>query len=234
MSSKYTAVIIEPRQHKALSFVLNNFLENLNDDWNIIIFHGKNNYNFLVNIVETQINYKYKPRIKFINLGIENLTIKDYNNILKSPIFYGFIPTETFMIFQTDSMIIPKYKHYIDLFLNYDYVGAPWDDGFVGNGGLSIRKKSKMLKIIYSHNFKKKTSFIYKKNDDDTLPEDVFFSLNKYIQLVKPTFEQAKLFSMEQIFSEKGSFGVHKPWNRINDELLKSHCEDILTLKNLQ
>jgi hypothetical protein len=32
MSSKYTAVIIEPRQHKALQFVLNNFLENLNDE----------------------------------------------------------------------------------------------------------------------------------------------------------------------------------------------------------
>ena len=32
-NAKYTAIIIEPRTHKALEFVLNNFLENLNDDW---------------------------------------------------------------------------------------------------------------------------------------------------------------------------------------------------------
>ena len=38
--NKYTAVIVEPREHKALSFVLNNFLENLSDEWNIIIMHG--------------------------------------------------------------------------------------------------------------------------------------------------------------------------------------------------
>jgi hypothetical protein len=39
---------------------------------------------------------------------------------------------------------------------------------------------------------------------------------------------------MEQVFSEKGSFGIHKAWNYIDIELLKTHCSDILTLKNLQ
>ena len=66
MSSKYTAVIIEPRQHKVLQFVLNNFLENLNDEWNVIIFHGKNNYSYLLNIIETSLK-NYEKRIKLIN-----------------------------------------------------------------------------------------------------------------------------------------------------------------------
>lgn len=37
----YTAVIVEPRKHhKALKYVLTNFLENLNSSWNIIVYHG--------------------------------------------------------------------------------------------------------------------------------------------------------------------------------------------------
>ena len=230
MSSKYTAVIIEPRQHKALQFVLNNFLENLNDEWNVIIFHGKQNYNYIMNIIETSLK-NYEKRIKLINLGIDNLTLNDYNNLLKSSKFYNFIPTETFMIFQTDSMILPKYKHYINYFLNYDYVGAPWNNKLVGNGGLSIRKKSKMLEIINIEN-KKKTFYLMYKNKN--INEDGFFSLNKNVFLLKPSFEEAKLFSMEQVYSEKGSFGIHKAWNYIDNTLLLSHCSDILTLKKLQ
>jgi hypothetical protein len=43
--NKYTALIIEPRKHKALEFVLKNFLENLSNEWSIIIFHGNLNKN---------------------------------------------------------------------------------------------------------------------------------------------------------------------------------------------
>ena len=45
-SYTYTAVIVEPREHKALEFVLNNVLENLSEDWNVLIFHGNNNINY--------------------------------------------------------------------------------------------------------------------------------------------------------------------------------------------
>ena len=45
--SKYTAIIVEPREHKALAFVLENFLENLNDDWNVIILHGTENKKYV-------------------------------------------------------------------------------------------------------------------------------------------------------------------------------------------
>ena len=39
---KYTAIIIEPREHKALNYVLTNFYNNLSDEWQIIVFHGNN------------------------------------------------------------------------------------------------------------------------------------------------------------------------------------------------
>ena len=43
----YTAVIIEPRKHKALYFVLKNYLENLDSSWNILILHGNLNKEYI-------------------------------------------------------------------------------------------------------------------------------------------------------------------------------------------
>jgi hypothetical protein len=51
--SKYTAIIIEPRKHKALTFVLTNFLENLSNEWDFIIFHGINNSEYIKNILNS-------------------------------------------------------------------------------------------------------------------------------------------------------------------------------------
>jgi len=207
-----TAVIIEPRKHKALYFVLNNFLENLSDDWNIIIFHGNLNKEYINTIINHALP-QYKHRLSLINLNVNNLTHEQYNQLLiKNRDFYKKIPTETFLIFQTDTMIFSKYKNLINDFLKYDYVGAPWpheplnNGQNVGNGGLSLRKKSKMLEIM-------------DKDKNVNLPEDVFFSCTNEVELYKPSLDEAKLFSVENIFSEK-SFGCHQPWI-LKNELLQ-------------
>lgn len=210
----YSAIIIEPRRHKALEFVLGNFLENLSDEWNIIIFHGNLNIEFVNDIIENKLS-QYKNRVSFANLGIDNLTRQEYSDLLITDVaFYNTIPTETFLIFQTDTMIFKKYSNLINQFLEYDYVGAPWgssptnDENNVGNGGLSLRKKSKMREIIEKE-----------KNPDLSLLEDVFFSCNKVVPLYKPSFEEAKLFSVEHVFSEI-TFGCHQPW-LIRDNLIE-------------
>ena len=144
---KYTAVIVEPRKHKALSFVLENFLTNLSEEWDIIIMHGNKNEDYVDDIIENGLS-SFENRISKVNLNVDNLTIDDYNKLLKSKEFYEKIPTEVFLIFQTDTVICENDKELINKFLEYDYVGAPWINGGVGNGGLSLRKKSKMLEII--------------------------------------------------------------------------------------
>jgi hypothetical protein len=239
---KYSAVIIEPRSHPALEFVLNNFTTNLNDDWGFIIFHGNLNYNYIINIITKIPNYNI--RIKLINLNVDNLTIEMYNNLLKNINLYENIPTETFLIFQTDTLINPKYKDLIYEFIDYDYVGAPWiSNGNVGNGGLSLRKKSKMIEII-----KKKKYYLeingrtFELNRDTYEPninlnEDIYFSLNQIflktnienikgnfiiyhdVELNKPDFETAKRFSCETILSEI-YFGIHKVYDYIDLQLL--------------
>jgi hypothetical protein len=208
---KYTAVIVEPREHKAFEFVLQNFLENLSDEWAILIMHGNKNINYINNIIHKKLA-KNKNRITLINLKVDNLTIDDYNNLLVSEDFYNNIPTEIFLIFQTDTIICKENKGLINNFLQYDYVGAPWKDHRIGNGGLSLRKKSKMIEKIRKCKYNNQN-------------EDLFFA-NSCYNIKKPTFEDSKYFSIESMINDK-SFGVHKPWNNLKkDELdyLKNNC----------
>jgi hypothetical protein len=69
----HTAIIIEPRKHKALRFVLKNFLDNLSNDWNIIVFHGNQNIDYVNTIVDRTL-MQYKSKITLVNLNIDNLT----------------------------------------------------------------------------------------------------------------------------------------------------------------
>jgi hypothetical protein len=197
--SAFTAVIVEPRQHPALSFVLKNMATLLPDGWKILVFHGNTNGEFVQDIIE---DMEFPSRfLKPIVLDVDNLTIAQYNAMLMSSAFYKCIPTETMLIFQTDTMILEP--TYLSAFLSYDYVGAPWKSGGVGNGGLSIRKKTKMLIIT-------QTVMPFQSN------EDVYFAFQTIIPLLKPSFQEAQKFAVETVFYEQ-PFGIHAPWKHLNE-----------------
>jgi hypothetical protein len=195
-----TAVIVEPRKHPALSFVLHNFVTHLSNDWKILVFHGKDNKEFVYDIIE-----KMEDPSRFlkpIQLDVANLSFEQYNAVLMSQAFYRCIPTETLLLFQTDSMILEPAQ--LEEFLSYDYVGAPWTTGHVGNGGLSLRKKTKMITVITTVN-------PFQAN------EDVYFSMQKIVALNKPSFEAAQRFSVETVFYPS-PFGIHAPWKNLSFE----------------
>ena len=222
--NRYTAIIIEPRKHKALEYVLRNFLENLDNNWNFIIFHGTLNKEYIEDIINNKLQ-SYKYRIELINLNVDNLNTNEYNKILANKDIYAYIPTEIFLIFQTDALINPKYKDKINNFLEYDYVGAPWRDsnGEVGNGGLSLRKKSKMLEIINNCPY------------DNVTNEDIYFSARKCKDTIinKPEYEKAKEFASETIWNPT-SFGIHKVWKYFNINDIHYEFPEIKELYDLQ
>ena len=223
-SNKYTAIIIEPRKHKAFEFVLNNFIKNLSDEWDFIIFHGNQNEEYIKKILE-KMNDKDRIRIfQMINLHIDNLNYDTYSDILKNESFYNYIPTDIFLIFQTDSIILSENKNLLNTFINYDYVGAPWSwFNDVGNGGLSLRNKNKMLEIIKKKGYNKEW-------------EDIYFARNPIIPLNKPSFDDAKVFSVESVFY-KSPFGIHNCWKHLTQEEMDYYTEtypEIQTLINLQ
>jgi len=219
---KYTAVIIEPREHAALEFVLKNFNDNLSDEWQFVLFHGNKNIEYTKNIC----NKVFIPeRVKLVNLGVDNLSISDYSELFYKDILYSNIPTEIFLIFQTDTIICSQFKEYINHFLSYDYVGAPWPTGKVGNGGLSLRKKSKMKEIV--ENCKNI------KEGDTYINEDLIFSTGcNTIHVNKPEFKEAKTFSLESVYHDK-SFGIHKAYHYLDTDEISKWCPDISTLKKL-
>jgi len=220
MYTKSTAVIVEPREHKALGYVLQNAIENLDDNWDIMIFHGIKNKQFVLDIIEKDLR-DFKHRITLQNLYIENLTIEEYNQLMTSIDFYEKIPTETILIFQTDSIICEECKDYLNEFLQYDYVGAP-NKEWVGNGGLSLRKKSKMIDVLKHH------------NREPGENEDIFFTKKEH-KLSIPDINTANRFSNEGNYSPN-SFGVHKPWWYFSKPDLykkQQHCKALKKLIKL-
>lgn len=197
---KYSAVIIEVKKHNALSFVLQNFLDNLTDEWLFIIFHGNDNKEYIQDIL-LDLNFtKDIFKIKLVNLNVNigdcnNNTNNNYDYIWKNKGVYDYIPTDTFLIFKTNSVILNENKHLIYDYLNYDYVGAPWTDEVVGNGGLSLRKKNKMIEIIDKCEFSEKN-------------EDEFFCRQNSVAINHPSFEKSKQFSVETVFYHS-PFGIH-------------------------
>lgn len=213
--SVFTAVIVEPRRHPALAFVLKNMATLLPDGWKILVFHGNTNGEFVQDIIE---DMEFPSRfLKPISLDVDNLTIAQYNSMMMSSAFYKCIPTETMLIFQTDTMILEP--TYLSAFLSYDYVGAPWKSGGVGNGGLSVRKKTKMLTIT-------QTVMPFQSN------EDVYFAFQTIIPLLKPSFQEAQKFAVETVFYEQ-PFGIHAPWKHLNEYEMGILLEKYPTIQQL-
>jgi hypothetical protein len=235
MEYKYTAVIIEPRKHKALEYVLNNVLECLSNDWKIVFFHGRNNVEYSASIV-SKLNAIFNNRIELVELNVDNLNQKTYSKLLATKsIIYDYIHTEYFLIFQTDSIMIKSNCGLMDTFLDkgYDYIGAPWlicnypptrDRGFIGNGGFSLRKTKTMLKIIEKHEW----------DENHEWHEDLFFSKHyRDIDMVKPEYEIAKTFCVDEVFSPI-TMACHQVWSHAHFDKLAEIYPECKTLRDLQ
>jgi Protein of unknown function (DUF5672) len=232
----YTAIIIEPRKHKALYFVLHNVLDCLPSEWKIVFFHGTLNLEYSTPIVN-ELNNLYENRIQMVSLNVDNLTLMEYSKLLATKsMIYDYIPTEYFLVFQTDSMIFKKNIHLLDQFIHsdYDYIGSPWlridyfrtrECDYIGNGGFSLRKKSKMFEIM------------------DKVPwndkyEDLYFAHHyKDIEIKKPPYEIAMQFCFDEAFHPI-ALAAHKPWFRdhtpVSYEIVRKTYPECDILKNLQ
>lgn len=220
-----TAIIIEPRKKMvpALSFVINNVLDNLGTEWKLIVFPGKENKDEVATLIKALPKEK-KSRASIHDLGLDTMTTKSYNDLMMSDRILNQIPTEMFLVIQTDSLICKQGKDLLEKFMKYDYVGAPWKGrNAIGNGGFSLRRKSKMLEILA-------------KCDKANHNEDGFFSGGCEGALPsKPSPEEAEEFSIETVKSKGVSFGIHKAWYHLPEQVDEhnSQCLGYSTLKNL-
>lgn len=166
------AVLIEPREHAHTEYVLRNFAHFLQPaGWAIAIVHGTRNKLFMERIVKL---VGGAGNIQLINCGADDLPPSHYNRLLTTASFWTGMPHENILLFQTDTTLLQAWTHAHTALLDYDYVGAPWRNtcfvcqsaivqgapscnhkidhsgllasapNLVGNGGLSLRKRSAM------------------------------------------------------------------------------------------
>jgi hypothetical protein len=194
------AVIIEPRPHSDLAYVIRNMLYFLGGDWGLCIVTSKSNIDFVKQILPGWKNYHLRE------LPGANLTREEFRSLRKDQRFWKQLPGKKLLCFETDTLMC---RSGIEAFLQYDYVGAPWsvkqspsEVVRVGNGGFSLRSKQTMIELI-------------KRGKPHVIPsEDTYFSIQ--LQLYKdfykvPSVELAKAFAVETLF-HPNPLGLHKPW----------------------
>ena len=201
--TRYTMVIVEPRCHANFEFVCKVMLRFTGPHWGLQVFHGTQNLSFV------QEKLSGLEHVKYTSLDKPNLTIEDYNDLLTSKWFYEQIPTNDFVIFQTDSCLL---QEGIDRFVGYDYIGAPWvhRNRQVGNGGFSLRTKTFCLNVC--------SRFTRPRG----MNEDVFFAtLAKEVHGNVADYETACAFSCESTPTNTWPLATHKAPHNIKLNLNK-------------
>jgi dihydropteroate synthase len=174
----------------------------------------------------SDIKPEYLPtQFKYCQIEKMN-SIDDYSyNMVYN--LHKFIDTEFALVIQADGYIVNPHM-WQDDFLNYDYIGAPWNlpnDDFsfrdpfnniirVGNGGFSLRSK-KLLSLPTELNLEWKSYFGY-------YNEDGFFTChNRHLfekeGCVFAPLDVAKYFSHEAEIPETYGiepFGFHGKWSK--------------------
>lgn len=204
------AVIVEPRPHPLLEYVLRNTMHFLGAGWGLQIFTGRSNRAHMDRILN---NWE---TVYVHYLDVDNLEREEFRRLRKSPEFWSQMRGEHLLCFETDSILC---RRGVDEFLPYDYVGAPWSEQQavnpavrVGNGGLSLRRKSVMIEIC-------RTCKPW------VIPsEDSYFSINLHLRKAEfrlPDVETAQRFSVESLYYPR-PFGMHKPWGYLTPAQLET------------
>ena len=223
------AVIVEFRSTNYLVAIVMNVLHNIPLDWPIQIFHGPSNRAFLLS------SPTLKPHIASQRITLTELPqytggqkdrYRFISELLTSIHFWSLVRGEHVLVFQMDSVFCSNSPHKITDFLNYDYIGAPWSEAFakelhrdirVGNGGFSLRSRSKIRELIVRLPYNR------------TVHGDEDFYFSRHLPLVSgrmASVEVASRFSTE--FEYTNSMGIHKPMvnHAINYSNLCQHCPE--------
>lgn len=148
-----SALIVEPRNHIALDWVVDNVAETLGAEVPIHLHHGNKNKE-----LSQAIANKYK-NVRLHNMKVENLSIGGYSNYMTQSKLYENLPDGHTIVFQTDSAFCDPSAEDTVSRLNklseYDYIGAPWkwwtgkndNRGVGGNGGFSLRNTHTMARL---------------------------------------------------------------------------------------
>lgn len=193
------AIIVETRRMFFFPLVVRNVMNLLGEDYNLYIFGAQDNIDYIKDSFKD-----WRFNLASITSKVGN--VENYNKFITSTYTWERIKEENIFIFQSDVLL---FSDNIKDFEQYDMIGAPCGDivgdNFTYNGGLSFRKKSKMIECI--------KEFSREPNEN----EDVFFSKNfRKMNTNLPDLKTSGAFSAETdprslgLSVEDVPLGVHK------------------------
>lgn len=206
-------LIVEPRNHVNLLPVLANFRRIL-PQVPLYVLHSAQNRDVL------HAAYAHDPAVRLVDMGVDNLTIRQYNCIMTMPNLWANLRGEHILVFQTDSVLFSQSRVHLEDYLQYDYVGAPWkflykfyfrnafmfrgldDHTWAGNGGLSLRRRALMQEICANQPY---LSIPY-------MNEDVYFSnaMDHWPNVKLPSSRDAARLFFESVYADELPLGCHK------------------------
>ena len=142
-------ILIEYRELPHIEYLIKRTIMFLSSDWNHTVVCGRENV-YMVREIVNRLCDKLQSKIRIIETP-SCTSINDYNEMLLNPKFWNQFKGEKLLVYQEDTCL---FHGDIEAFLKYDYIGAPWPKGqeennlLVGNGGFSLRSKSKLLECL--------------------------------------------------------------------------------------
>jgi len=231
--NKNTVLFVEPRIYDECPSVLNHFVNILGEDWNYVFYCGKGTKTHWEN---SSLHKIYEIR----ELDVDNFPSANlYSDFMKQRSLWDSLYGEYVLTAQMDTWITNDHGHTIYDFirLNKSYIGGnmnyDWRELYYRekiypkyknfNGGLSLRKRMDMLRIIDSFPPIKTgdTSIDETKRDIHTDAEDVYFTLGCYkLGLPLGDDEVCNNFCVSGYLTDT-FFGIHKPWRNVGEQLIR-------------
>jgi len=234
---KNTVMMVEPRLIDYVIPIMNEYYKFLGDTWNYVFYCGKGTLTVWKSVIE-----HFKATIEFRELDVENFgKASEYSDFMKQKSVWESLEGEFILTVQVDTWpmnLIP-----IDTFLalNQSYIGGNmcgvWGEMVRdsvdkkikycnGNGGLSLRKRLDMIKIIEAFPPKPTTD---DKMSIETDAEDVYFYLGCYrLGLPIGDDEISSCLALHSVDKDK-YFGIHNP----NHYIIYILCQKNPELKSL-
>ena len=211
-----TALIIDPRNDDNLPSLIHDFQEKLGDNWKIVFYCGKNLKNKMELLLDKRVEVRELNIINFDSLN-------KYSDFMKQRDLWSSLYGEFVLTFQLDTYIFNKSPYNINYFvsMNKSYIGGNMDHDWLElnrekiydnyrnfNGGLSLRKRIDMIKIIDTFGIE---TTEYNSNKIQTDSEDIYFTLGCYkLELPLGNNKECMHFCCNRIYVNN-MFGVHKP-----------------------
>jgi hypothetical protein len=164
------ALLIENRPKPILAPLMLHFISVVPPDWRFRFMGSVESVEFLNQSMAIREHVAAgKLDLTYIPSNMTTGSQEEISRFLTTLWLYETVlqPAEWLLVFQADSILCANSRQTLNDYLEYDWVGAPWNPSgkFGGNGGLSLRRVSAMIDVLR-----------YQVRVPGTEPEDVWLT----------------------------------------------------------